>query len=194
MDKEEEGRSLTRQTKVEKIAVVTGKPGRLPDLKWAPAESYHILLFPVEKQFWYGKRTVYRHQPSDQSINRPPVLKMTDFFKNALGMLGGGSAKEDNDFVGQLVEVGNQTLRIKRVIAEGRSESRETICSNSTSTITVYGNAGITKSNTITITLPLLRLPDYRDYRWVTWPGEWLRRWLWVWMSHWVNDSIMYGY
>lgn len=46
---------------------------------------------------------------------------MTDFFKNALGMLGSAAGKEDNDFVGQLVEVGNQRLRIKKVIAEGRS-------------------------------------------------------------------------
>lgn len=44
---------------------------------------------------------------------------MTDFFKNALGMFGTGGAKEDNDFVGQLVEVGHQRLRIKKVIAEG---------------------------------------------------------------------------
>ncbi|XP_067938302.1 cyclin-G-associated kinase-like isoform X2 [Watersipora subatra] len=44
---------------------------------------------------------------------------MTDFFKNALGMFGTGGAKEDNDFVGQLVEVGSQRLRIKKVIAEG---------------------------------------------------------------------------
>lgn len=45
---------------------------------------------------------------------------MTDFFKNALGMLGGTAAKEENEFVGQLVEVGAQRLRIKRVIAEGK--------------------------------------------------------------------------
>ena len=48
---------------------------------------------------------------------------MTDFFKNALGMFGTAGAKEDNEFVGQLVEVGSQRLRIKRVIAEGESQS-----------------------------------------------------------------------
>lgn len=37
-------------------------------------------------------------------------------------MLGGSNAKEENDFVGQLVEVGSQRLRIKRVIAEGKKE------------------------------------------------------------------------
>ena len=49
---------------------------------------------------------------------------MTDFFKNALGMFGTAGAKEDNEFVGQLVEVGSQRLRIKRVIAEGESHTQ----------------------------------------------------------------------
>lgn len=34
-------------------------------------------------------------------------------------MFGTAGGKEDNDFVGQLVEVGSQRLRIKKVIAEG---------------------------------------------------------------------------
>ena len=48
---------------------------------------------------------------------------MTDFFKNALGMFGPTSAKEENDFLGQLVEVGNQRLRVKKVIAEGKDNN-----------------------------------------------------------------------
>ena len=60
---------------------------------------------------------------------------MTDFFKNALGMFGTAGAKEDNEFVGQLVEVGSQRLRIKRVIAEGESHTQSvelvTVCLHS---------------------------------------------------------------
>ncbi|KAI8787018.1 cyclin-G-associated kinase isoform X1 [Biomphalaria glabrata] len=47
---------------------------------------------------------------------------MADFFKSALGgIMGTGSAqsREVNDFVGQIVELGNQKLRVKRLIAEG---------------------------------------------------------------------------
>lgn len=44
---------------------------------------------------------------------------MADFFKSALGILGGGQARDGNDFVGQYVELGNQKLRVKRLIAEG---------------------------------------------------------------------------
>ncbi|KAK7100826.1 cyclin-G-associated kinase-like [Littorina saxatilis] len=44
---------------------------------------------------------------------------MADFFKSALGMLGGGQIRDGNDFVGQYVELGNQKLRVKRLIAEG---------------------------------------------------------------------------
>ena len=53
---------------------------------------------------------------------------MTDFFKSAFGYLGGGggglggaggAVSQDNDFVGQCVELGEQKLRVKRVIAEG---------------------------------------------------------------------------
>jgi len=46
---------------------------------------------------------------------------MTEFLKNAFGMFGTPGSKEENDFVGQLVEVGNQRLRIKKVIAEGKA-------------------------------------------------------------------------
>ena len=53
---------------------------------------------------------------------------MTDFFKSAFGYLGGGGGlggaggamSQDNDFVGQCVELGDQKLRVKRVIAEGK--------------------------------------------------------------------------
>ena len=45
---------------------------------------------------------------------------MSDFFKSALGYIsGGGVSKDENDFVGQQVELGNQKLRVKRVIAKG---------------------------------------------------------------------------
>ena len=45
---------------------------------------------------------------------------MSDFFKSAFGYIsGGGVAKDENDFVGQIVELGNQKLRVKRVIAQG---------------------------------------------------------------------------
>lgn len=45
---------------------------------------------------------------------------MTDFFKSAFGIIsGGGQGGAENDFVGQTVELGNQKLRVKKVIAEG---------------------------------------------------------------------------
>ena len=44
---------------------------------------------------------------------------MADFFKSALGILGGGPVREGNDFVGQYVELGNQKLIVRRLIAEG---------------------------------------------------------------------------
>ena len=46
---------------------------------------------------------------------------MSDFFKSAFGYISGNTAtKEENDFVGQSVELGNQKLRVKRKIAEGK--------------------------------------------------------------------------
>ena len=45
---------------------------------------------------------------------------MSDFFKSAFNYLGGASVSQDNDFVGQVVELGSQKLRVKRVIAEGK--------------------------------------------------------------------------
>ncbi|PVD23615.1 hypothetical protein C0Q70_16888 [Pomacea canaliculata] len=44
---------------------------------------------------------------------------MAEFFKSALGILGGGQARDGNEFVGQTVELGNQKLRVRRLIAEG---------------------------------------------------------------------------
>lgn len=45
---------------------------------------------------------------------------MADFLKSALGYFSGGTpGREDNDFVGQSVELGSQKLRVKSVIAEG---------------------------------------------------------------------------
>lgn len=47
---------------------------------------------------------------------------MADFLKSALGYFSGGTpGREDNDFVGQSVELGSQKLRVKSVIAEGKS-------------------------------------------------------------------------
>ncbi|CAD5112095.1 DgyrCDS1335 [Dimorphilus gyrociliatus] len=44
---------------------------------------------------------------------------MGDFFRSAFGYIGNTVSRDDNDFVGQLVEVGQQSLKIKRLIAEG---------------------------------------------------------------------------
>ena len=45
---------------------------------------------------------------------------MADFFKSAFGYLGNSGVSQDNDFVGQYVELGDQKLRVRKVIAEGK--------------------------------------------------------------------------
>ena len=46
---------------------------------------------------------------------------MSDFFKSAFGYISGSTAtRDDNDFVGQTVELGNQKLRVRKIIAEGK--------------------------------------------------------------------------
>lgn len=46
--------------------------------------------------------------------------KMSDLFKSAMGYFNTGPINvSDNEFVGQIVEVGSVKLRVKRVIAEG---------------------------------------------------------------------------
>ena len=45
---------------------------------------------------------------------------MSDLFRSALGYLSGSQGDRGNDFVGQTVELGDEKLRVKRVIAEGR--------------------------------------------------------------------------
>lgn len=42
-------------------------------------------------------------------------------FKSAIGYFssGGANGSNENDFVGQFVEIGNMKLRVKKVIAEG---------------------------------------------------------------------------
>lgn len=57
---------------------------------------------------------------------------MSDFLKSALGYFnagpvvgGNGGGGQDNEFVGQIVEVGTVKLRIKRVIAEGGWKKRQ---------------------------------------------------------------------
>lgn len=51
---------------------------------------------------------------------------MSDFFKSALGYFnpgqnGGIGGPADDDFVGQIVEVGTVKLHVKRLIAEGNT-------------------------------------------------------------------------
>ena len=46
---------------------------------------------------------------------------MSDLFRSALGYLATNGSSNDNDFVGQEVEVGGIKLRVKKVIAEGKS-------------------------------------------------------------------------
>lgn len=46
---------------------------------------------------------------------------MSDLFKSAFGYLSGtNSSGSEHDFVGQIVEVGNVKLRVKKLIAEGK--------------------------------------------------------------------------
>ena len=46
---------------------------------------------------------------------------MSEIFKSAMGYFGGGGNNEgsNNDFVGQNIEMGEQKLKVKNVIAEG---------------------------------------------------------------------------
>uniref|UniRef100_A0A2R5LDN2 Auxilin n=1 Tax=Ornithodoros turicata TaxID=34597 RepID=A0A2R5LDN2_9ACAR len=44
---------------------------------------------------------------------------MTDLLRSALGYFANTNVKEDHEFVGQVVELGQQKLRVKRVMAEG---------------------------------------------------------------------------
>ncbi|XP_033637106.1 cyclin-G-associated kinase-like [Asterias rubens] len=44
---------------------------------------------------------------------------MSELFRSALGLLGGGQGDRGSDFVGSQVELGEMKLRVKRVIAEG---------------------------------------------------------------------------
>ena len=47
---------------------------------------------------------------------------MAAFLKSALGeFIGTGGGADGNDFVGQYVELGDQKLRVKRLIAEGKT-------------------------------------------------------------------------
>lgn len=65
---------------------------------------------------------------------------MSDLLKSAMGYFNAGpttttasSSGSDNDFVGQIVEVGTLKLRVKRVIAEGQSHTYEHPCKQSSS-------------------------------------------------------------
>jgi len=53
-------------------------------------------------------------------------------FQSALDFLAGpgsagGAGRDHNDFVGQVVELGDMKLRIKRIIAEGEHEKKVSI-------------------------------------------------------------------
>lgn len=49
---------------------------------------------------------------------------MSDFLKSAMNYFNAGpTVGQDNEFVGQIVEISNVKLRIKRVIAEGGCSS-----------------------------------------------------------------------
>lgn len=46
---------------------------------------------------------------------------MSELFKSAFGYFGNtNNSAVDNEFVGQVVEIGEEKFRIKRVIAEGK--------------------------------------------------------------------------
>lgn len=48
---------------------------------------------------------------------------MSDLFKSAFGYFNNSNSPgTDNDFIGQIVEIGNVKLHVKKVIAEGRRE------------------------------------------------------------------------
>lgn len=73
---------------------------------------------------------------------------MSDFFKSALGYFnpgqngglgvgGSGGGPVDDDFVGQIVEVGTVKLLVKRLIAEGLCQ-RSDECENTPKTVGGY--------------------------------------------------------
>ncbi|KFM76984.1 hypothetical protein X975_21660, partial [Stegodyphus mimosarum] len=44
---------------------------------------------------------------------------MSDLFKSAIGYFSSNTPREEHGFVGEVVEIEKQKLRVKRVIAEG---------------------------------------------------------------------------
>lgn len=78
--------------------------------------------------FWVNRRTVILDRV--RYVNKLTLtstlvgswclsVKMTEFFKSAFSALTGNISGIENDFVGQIVELGHQKLRVRRVIAEG---------------------------------------------------------------------------
>jgi cyclin G-associated kinase len=51
---------------------------------------------------------------------------MSDIFKSALDYFSSSFSAEDNDYVGSNVELGNVKLKIKRLVAEGKSKNCRT--------------------------------------------------------------------
>ena len=49
---------------------------------------------------------------------------MSDLFKSAFGYFSSNAPREEHGFVGQIVELDEQKLRVKRVIAEGERRPR----------------------------------------------------------------------
>lgn len=50
---------------------------------------------------------------------------MSDLFKSAFGYFSSNIPREEHEFVGHIVELDKQKLRVKRVIAEGETPSRK---------------------------------------------------------------------
>lgn len=49
---------------------------------------------------------------------------MSDLFKSAFGYFSSNIPREEHEFVGHIVELDKQKLRVKRVIAEGETPSK----------------------------------------------------------------------
>ena len=45
---------------------------------------------------------------------------MSDLFKSAFGYFNSNGSESSNEFVGQVVEIGNVKLIVKKLIAEGK--------------------------------------------------------------------------
>lgn len=78
--------------------------------------SHWILLPSFSVQIWQKLCLFWKFCSNYPSSD---VEIMADFFKTALGFISNVGTRDENDFVGQYVELGDQKLRVKRQIAEG---------------------------------------------------------------------------